>query len=215
LILKNFVYSLIKKGVIIDMPDSVHIDEDATIEKGVKIHPFSTIRGKTILKKGSEIGPGSDIRNSEIGPDTEILRSTVSDSKIKEKCLVGPYSNIRNNTTIDGNCRIGNYVEIKKSSIKRNVKIAHLSYIGDSEIFENVNIGAGTITCNFDGKNKNRTIVKKDSFIGSNSLLIAPVCIGENVTIGAGSVITKDVDDGSLGISRSQQKIIKNWKNKI
>ena len=212
--MKNFIYSLIEKGVVIDMPDSIHIDEEVCVEKGVKIHPFSTVRGKTILKKGSEIGPGSDINNSEIGSNTKILRSTVSDSKIKGRCSIGPYSHVRNNTTIGQNCRIGNYVEIKKSNIKSNVKISHLSYVGNSEIFENVNIGAGTITCNFDGIKKNKTIIKKNSFIGSNSLLIAPVSIGENVTIGAGSVITKDVNDGSLGISRSRQKIIKNWKSK-
>mgnify|MGYP002851250016 CR=1 FL=1 len=206
--------SWIKKGVIIDHPESVYIGENVVIEEGAIIHPFSTIRGKTLIRKKSEIGPGSDLSDSEIGFSTKVLRSTVVNSRIEGNCSIGPYSNIREKTTIDENCRIGNYVEVKKSKIKRNVKIAHLSYIGDSEIFENVNIGAGTITCNFDGKKKNKTVINRDSFIGSNSLLIAPVSIGEKVTIGAGSVITKDVDDGSLGISRSQQKIIKNWKNK-
>ena len=212
--MKNFVNFWIKKGVIIKHPESVYIDENAEIGKNATIHPFSCITGTTKIESGCEIGPGSDIQNSYIAQKTKVVRSTISNSSIMSNCNIGPYSHIRNKVEIGENCRIGNYVEIKKSIIKNNVKIAHLAYIGDAEIFENVNIGAGTITCNFDGKNKNKTIIKSNSFIGSNVSLIAPVCINENVTIAAGSVITKDVSEGSLGVSRVQQKIIKNWKNK-
>tara|TARA_Y100000588_G_scaffold394753_1_gene517068 strand:- start:13610 stop:14248 length:639 start_codon:yes stop_codon:yes gene_type:complete len=212
--LKNFVNFWIQKGVIIKHPESVYIGEGVDISKGVTINPFSCLTGDTKIQEECEIGPGSDIQNSNIGEKTRVLRSTISNSNIMSNCNIGPYSHIRDKVEIGENCRIGNYVEIKKSIIKNNVKISHLAYIGDAEIFENVNIGAGTITCNFDGKNKNKTIIRSNSFIGSNVSLIAPVCINENVTIAAGSVITKDVPKGSLGVSRVQQKIIKNWKNK-
>ena len=214
MILKNFVNFWIQKGVIINHPESVYIGEGVEISKGTIINPFSCLTGDTRIQQECEIGPGSDIQNSNIGQKTKVLRSTISNSKIMSNCKIGPYSHIRDKVEIGQNCRIGNYVEIKKSVIKNNVKISHLAYIGDAEIFENVNIGAGTITCNFDGKNKNKTTIKSNSFIGSNVSLVAPVCINENVTIAAGSVITKDVPKGSLGVSRVQQKIIKNWKNK-
>ena len=149
-------------------------------------------------------------KNVFIKPNTIIFGATIGDNS-----TVGPFARIRPGTTIKPHCNIGNFVEIKNSLIKENSKINHLSYVGDATIGKNVNIGAGAITCNYDGVNKHKTIVKDNSFIGSGSMLVAPVVIGQGSFIAAGSTITKDTSgSGHLTIARSKQMTIRNWKNR-
>ena len=151
----------------------------------------------------------------KIGNNVEILSfSHIEGAKIENKVTIGPYARIRPGTHLMSGVRIGNFVETKKSKIKSNSKVNHLSYIGDSEIGKNTNIGAGTITCNYDGVKKNKTIISDNVFIGSNSSLVAPVKIKKKSIVGAGSVITKDVKENSLALERSEQEEIENYKRK-
>ena len=149
------------------------------------------------------------IRNSNLGDDVTILPNCVIEgAKIEEGCTIGPYARIRPGTKIGRNCKVGNFVEIKNSEIGEGSKVNHLAYIGDSEIGKNVNFGAGSITCNYDGQNKHRTRVGDDVFIGSNVSLVAPLEIGNKAVIGAGSTITKDVEPGQAAVERSNTRVV-------
>jgi bifunctional UDP-N-acetylglucosamine pyrophosphorylase/glucosamine-1-phosphate N-acetyltransferase len=171
------------------------------------------IKGKVILGNDSKIGANCSIKDSKIGDNVDILPNTlIEDSIIENGALIGPFARIRPGSNICQNAKVGNFVEVKKSIIGKNSKVSHLSYIGDSEIGENVNVGAGVITCNYDGRKKHKTIIKKGAFIGSGTQLVAPVTIGENSIIGAGSVITKDTPDDKLTLSRVQQTTLKRLK---
>ncbi len=189
----------------------VFISEEAILEEGVIIYPFVVIEGETHIQSGSRILPFTFISNSKIGKNVVIESSNIKDSKIKDNTTVGPFAHIRNNTIIGENNRIGNFVEVKKSITGKNTKAAHLSYLGDAEIGNEVNVGAGTITCNYDGVKKNPTFIEDGAFIGSDSQLVAPVKIGKGAYVGAGSTITKDVPPYSLAITRSPQRNIKDW----
>jgi len=187
-----------KMGITLKSPETVFLSEDTKFGKNVVINPYVVIGKKTRIGDNVEIMPFTHIENS-------ILESNVN---------VGPFSRIRPGTILEKGARVGNFVEVKKSKIGRNSKINHLSYIGDTSIGNDVNIGAGTITCNYDGKKKNKTRISDRAFIGSNSSLIAPITIGKNSTIGAGSVISKSVKDKALALTRSNQIEIKNYKRK-
>ena len=188
----------IKKGVKMIAPDTVFFSHDTKIGKNVVIEPYVVIA-----------------KNVKIGNNVNILSfSHLEGVKIDNNVNIGPYARIRPGVTIKSGSKIGNFVEVKKSIIEENSKINHLSYIGDTKIGKNVNIGAGTITCNYDGIKKNKTKIKDKVFIGSNSSLVAPVTINENSIVGAGSVITKDVMKKSLVLERSEQVEIKNYKRK-
>ena len=163
-------------------------------------------------------------RNVTIGPGCVISDSTIADGCVIKPCSViekaiidnnvevGPFARLRPGTHLKQNSKVGNFVEVKNTQLGMGSKASHLSYLGDTEVGSNVNIGAGTITCNYDGANKHKTIIKDGAFIGSDSQLVAPVTIGENSTIGAGSTITSDTEDGELTLSRTTQKTIKGWK---
>ena len=200
--------------------DGLTVDERSTfndsvfIGKDVIIDANTHIRGNSKISDNCIIGPNTFIENSEIGVHCEILNSTVSDSRIMDNIKIGPYSHIRPNCQISSHSKIGNFVEIKNSQIREEVKINHLSYIGDSTIGASTNVGAGTITANFDGRKKHQTKIGKNSSIGANTVLIAPVNLGESVTTGAGSVITKDIQDNALAITRTKQVNIDNWERK-
>jgi bifunctional UDP-N-acetylglucosamine pyrophosphorylase / glucosamine-1-phosphate N-acetyltransferase len=200
-----------KAGVTMINPDSITIDETVELEPDVILEPQTHLRGNTKIATGSRIGPGSLIDNSIIGNYVTVAYSVVTDSQISHHTTVGPYAHLRGNVQLGENCRVGNFVEIKKSTIKSNSKVAHLSYIGDATLEENVNIGAGTITANYDGKNKHSTTIKKGTKTGSNSVLVAPLTLGENVTVAAGSIVTQDVNDNALVVARSRQKEIPDW----
>jgi bifunctional UDP-N-acetylglucosamine pyrophosphorylase/glucosamine-1-phosphate N-acetyltransferase len=168
------------------------------------------------LGSGVNIGPGCVIKNSTIASDCIIKPySVIENAIIDRQTEVGPFARIRPGAHLKENSRVGNFVEIKNTVLGENSKASHLSYLGDSEIGRNVNIGAGTITCNYDGANKFKTIIKDGAFIGSDTQLVAPVTVGENATIGAGSTITKDTEDNRLTLSRSPQKQINDWQRPV
>ena len=194
----NLRKKFIKQGVKMIAPDTVFFSNDTKIGKNVSIDPYVVIGKKVKIQNNVKIFSFSHLENV----------------RIENNVKVGPYARIRPGTILGAGSRIGNFVEIKKSTIKKNSKVSHLSYIGDTSIGKNVNIGAGTITCNYDGIKKNKTKIKDNVFIGSNSSLVAPVTINEKSIIGAGSVITKNVNKKSLALTRSHQIEIKNYKRK-
>ena len=200
-----------RSGVMMLNPDTITIDETVELEPDVILEPQTHLRGKTKIATGSRIGPGSLVEDSTIGNNVTVAYSVVLGSQIASNTTVGPYAHLRGDVIIAENCRVGNFVEIKKSSLQSNTKVAHLSYIGNATLEENVNIGAGTITANYDGKNKHPTTIKKGTKTGSNSVLVAPVTLGENVTVAAGSVVTQDVNNNALVVARSRQKEIPEW----
>jgi len=200
-----------KAGVTMIDSDSITIDESVQLEPDVILEPQTHLRGKTTVATGSRIGPGSLIENSQIGANVTVLYSVVSDSEVAANNRIGPYSHLRDGVKLGESCRVGNFVEIKKTTVGSNANVAHLSYLGDAILGDRVNVGAGTITANYDGKKKHLTKIGKDTKTGSNSVLVAPVTLGENVTVAAGTVVTKDVEDNALVIARSRQKEIPDW----
>ena len=187
-----------KIGVTLKSPETVFLSNDTKFGKNVIINPYVVIGKKT-----------------KIGHNVEILSFThIANATLESNVNVGPFSRIRPGSYLSKGSRIGNFVEVKKSKVGKNSKINHLSYIGDASVGKDVNIGAGTITCNYDGKKKNKTKILDGAFIGSNTSLIAPVKIGKKSTIGAGSAISKNVKDKSLAATRSKQIEIKNYKRK-
>jgi len=196
-LLQNKIKELaIKKGVKLISPESIYLSSDTKFGKNVLIEPYVVI--------------GEGVK---IGNNVKILSfSYIEKAKIGDNVTVGPFARLRPDTILENNSRIGNFVEIKKSKIGKNSKVNHLSYIGDSVLGKNVNIGAGTITCNYDGKNKYKTKILDNAFIGSNTSLVAPVKIGKNTLIGAGSTITKNVKDNTLALSRTSQRELKKKK---
>ena len=207
-LLKNGI-TLIDKNRV-DVRGDLQAGVDCTIDVNV------IFEGKVELGNNVSIGANTIINNTKIGDNSEILPfSHIDSSQIGKDCFIGPYARLREGSEIADGARIGNFVETKKAKIGQSTKANHFTYLGNAEIGNDVNIGAGTITCNYDGKNKNKTEIGDGSFIGTNSSLVAPVSIGKNAYVGAGSTITKDVPDSSLGISRSKQKNVKDWsKNK-
>ena len=188
----------IKNGVKMVAPETVYFSKDIKIGKNVTIEPYVVLGEKVTIQNNSKIKSFSHLENV----------------KIENNVTVGPFARLRPGTVLKSGSRVGNFVEIKKSNLGKNSKVNHLSYIGDANIGDEVNIGAGTITCNYDGKNKNKTIIKNKVFVGSNSSLVAPVTLNEKSTIGAGSVITKNVKKNSLALTRSNQSEVKNYKRK-
>ncbi len=197
--------------------NNTYISEEVNIGSDVIIYPNVTIEGISIIGDNTVIYPGCFIKNSIIGANCEIYNSQIIDSSIGDMSLIGPFAHIHSKVKIGNKNKIGSFVELKNISTGNNTKIPHLSYIGDAEIGNNVNIGAGVITANFDGINKNKTVIHDDSFIGCNVNLVAPIEIGENVLVAAGSTITKNVPANSLSIAREKQVNKKNYyrKNKV
>tara|TARA_B100001287_G_C22438493_1_gene414829 strand:- start:23 stop:646 length:624 start_codon:yes stop_codon:yes gene_type:complete len=194
----NLRNKFLKLGVKMTGPETIFFSKDTKIGKNVVIEPYVVI--------GSNVKIGNNVRIKSF--------SHLESCRIENKVEIGPYARIRPNTTLKEGSKIGNFVEIKKSIVGKNSKVSHLTYIGDSEIGKLVNVGAGTITCNYDGFKKNKTKIKDKVFIGSNSSLVAPLTINEESIIGAGSVITKNVNKKSLALTRSSQIEIKNYKRK-
>jgi bifunctional UDP-N-acetylglucosamine pyrophosphorylase/glucosamine-1-phosphate N-acetyltransferase len=199
-------------GVTMIDPDSTTIEDSVILEPDAVIEPQTHLRGNTFIGSGSRIGPGSLIENSHIGKNVKVLYSVVSDSAIADGSSVGPYAHLRGHAEVGANCRVGNFVELKNTKIGDRTNAAHLSYLGDATLGEKVNIGAGTVTANYDGKNKHPTKIGDRSKTGSNSVLVAPVTLGEDVTVAAGSVVTEDVPDDSLVIARSRQVVKPGWR---
>lgn len=199
-------------GVTLVNPDSITIDATVKLEPDVIIEPQTHLRGHTVIQTGCRIGPGCLVEDSTIGPNTTLLYSVVSESTLAGGDRVGPYAHLRGQVSVGKNCRIGNFVEIKKSTLGDRTNVAHLSYIGDATLGEKVNVGAGTITANYDGFQKHPTVIGDRTKTGSNSVLVAPIEVGSDVTIGAGSVLTKNVQDDCLVVSRAPQRVIPEWR---
>jgi bifunctional UDP-N-acetylglucosamine pyrophosphorylase / glucosamine-1-phosphate N-acetyltransferase len=199
-------------GVTLIDPDSITIDDTVELQPDVVIEPQTHLRGQTLIASGCRIGPGSLIENSQIGENVTVLYSVLSNSNVASGTQVGPYSHLRGDVQVGENCRIGNFVELKKTSLGDRTNVAHLSYLGDATVGSKVNIGAGTITANYDGYNKHATKIGDRTKIGANSAIVAPVTLGEDVTVGAGSVVTKDTPNDCLVVARSRQVVISGWR---
>ena len=201
-------------GVTLIDPASITIDETVELQPDVIIEPQTHLRGKTVIKAGSRIGPGSLIENSELGENVTVIYSVITDSVIKSQTRIGPYTHLRGHAEVGVGCRIGNFVELKNTQLGDRTNVAHLSYLGDTTTGTQVNVGAGTITANYDGVKKHKTIIGDRTKTGSNSVLVAPITVGNDVYIAAGSTVTEDVPDDSLVIARSRQVVKPGWKMK-
>jgi len=203
---------LMLSGVSLIDPETTYIHYGVKIGKDTTIYPNVFLEGNTNIGKGCLIEQGCMIQNSHIGDGSKIKsNSVIESSEIGGQVSIGPFARIRPDSTIGDGARIGNFVEVKKSRIGRGTKANHLSYLGDAIIGKDVNIGAGTITCNYDGVKKHQTIIEDGAFIGSDTQLIAPVKVGKNAYIGSGSTITKNVPPGSLALSRIEQRVVEGW----
>lgn len=201
-------------GATLINPDSITIEETVKLQPDVVIEPQTHLRGNTVIASGSRIGPGSLIENSRIGENVTVQYSVISDSVVKGGSQIGPYAHIRGKVELGEACSIGNFVELKNSQMGAHSNAKHLSYLGDTTTGEQVNIACGTITANYDGVSKHRTQISDRTKTGCNSVLVAPVTLGEDVTVAAGSVITKNVSDDTLAIARSRQVVKKGWRLK-
>ena len=209
----NVADALMKNGATIIDPARIDIRGSLTIGQDVLIDINTVFEGHVHLENGVRVGAGCVIKDSRIGENSVIKPySVVEEAAIERGVEVGPFARVRPGTHLQNGSRIGNFVETKKASIGEGSKVNHLSYIGDSEVGKNVNIGAGTITCNYDGANKHKTIIEDGVFVGSDTQLVAPVVVGRNATIGAGSTITRDVEAEVLALSRTNQKSVAGWK---
>ncbi|MDD4238522.1 MAG: bifunctional UDP-N-acetylglucosamine diphosphorylase/glucosamine-1-phosphate N-acetyltransferase GlmU [Desulfotomaculaceae bacterium] len=205
---------LMSSGVTVVDPQSTFVDRGVQIGRDTTIYPFTFIEGSTTVGEDCVIGPDTRLVNSVVGSAVTIQNSIVLESYIQDRCSIGPFSYLRPETRLGEDVKVGDFVEIKKSDIGNGSKVPHLAYVGDATLGRKVNIGAGTITCNYDGQNKWPTHIGDRAFIGSNTNLVAPVKIGEGAVTGAGSTITRDVPDGALGVERAKQALVLDWENR-
>lgn len=211
---KQYLKNLMLNGVTIHMPDTVYIEDEVIIENDVEIWPYAIIKGCTVIKSGSIIGPMTYLEDAIVERESRVQYSHVVGAYIGPRSEVGPFGRLRPGAHLEEQVKIGNFVEVKKSHLGKGSKASHLSYIGDAQVGSNVNIGAGTITCNYDGFSKNPTYIEDNVFIGSDTILVAPVKIGKGAYTAAGSVITQDVPPGALGIGRARQVNKEGWVEK-
>jgi bifunctional UDP-N-acetylglucosamine pyrophosphorylase / glucosamine-1-phosphate N-acetyltransferase len=206
--------ALMDRGVTLIDPDRTYVDVSVTVGPDTILHPLTFLEGDTTIGRGCVIGPSTRIVDSSVGDEVEIQFSVVRESTIRSRVTVGPYAHLRPGTELGEGAKAGTFVEIKKSTVGRGSKVPHLAYVGDAEIGKDANIGAGTITCNYDGVEKHRTVIEDGAFIGSDTMLVAPVKIGKNAVTGAGSAITKDVPAGALAVERSEQKNVEGYADR-
>lgn len=209
---KNF--ELMMAGVTIIDPETTFIDSEVKIGMDTIIYPFTIIEGQSIIGESCLIGPSSYLNDSLVGDHVIIENSRIKEAEIGDECNIGPFAYLRPGAVLRHGVKVGDFVEIKKSVIGPGSKVPHLSYVGDAEIGKDVNVGAGTITCNYDGKNKWPTILEDGVFIGSNTNLVAPVRLGKNAVTGAGSTITRDVPADTLAVERAGQKHVEGYAKK-
>ncbi|MPM85788.1 Bifunctional protein GlmU [bioreactor metagenome] len=202
-------------GVSIEDPDATYISPDVTIGPDTIIHPNSIILGNTEIGHSNTIGPNIYLQDSKIGNNNNIVFSHIVNTTIKDNSVIGPFARLRDGTVVEGDARIGNFVEMKNAHLEKGVKSAHLSYIGDTHVGEKTNIGCGSVTANYDGYNKFHTEIGKNCFIGSGTILIAPITVEDNGFTAAGSTITKDVHVDELAIERSEQVNIPHGASRV
>jgi bifunctional UDP-N-acetylglucosamine pyrophosphorylase / glucosamine-1-phosphate N-acetyltransferase len=202
---------LMAEGVSVTDPDTTYVGPDVKAGRDSVIRPFTFLLGKTVLGEGAKVGPYAHVEDCRIGAGADVRASFALGSTVGEGARVGPYAHLRPGTRIGAQARVGNFVELKKADLGRGAKANHLSYVGDASVGADANIGAGVITCNYDGFQKHRTAIGAGAFIGSNANLVAPVRVGAGAIVGAGSTIVKDVPAEALGIARSLQTVKKGW----
>ncbi len=205
---------LMLSGVGMSDPDRTYVDFGVEVGRDTVIMPLVFLKGRTRIGPGCRIGPCTEINDSTVGERCEISFSWVDGCEVEDAATVGPYSRLRPGCVIGPGAKVGSFVEMKKTRLGKGSKVPHLSYIGDADIGDDVNVGAGTITCNYDGEEKHQTTIGDRAFIGSDTMLIAPVNIGADATTAAGSAIAEDVPEGALGIERGEQKNIAGWRRK-
>ena len=198
-------------GVIFVDERAVWIDDTVKIGKGTVIEPNVYLKGDTVIGENVVIGFCTEIVNSKIGDNVDIKHSVITDSEIGEGTTVGPFAYVRPNCKVGKKVKIGDFVEIKNSNIDDGTKLAHLTYVGDADVGKNINFGCGTVVVNYDGKNKHRTVIEDNAFIGCNTNLVSPVKVGKNAFTAAGSTITEDVPENSLAIARNRQTVKEEW----
>ena len=204
----------LENGVNFESFSGIFIDEGVTIQPGATILPGTFLRGKTSIGENSTIGPGCVLENVQIGADTEVKTSHLYGCVVENNVKIGPFVHIRPGSHIKSGVKIGDFVEVKNSTIGEGTSIAHLTYIGDSDVGRHCNFGCGVVTVNYDGEKKMRTQIADYVFVGCNANLISPVSIGEGAYIAAGSTVTKDVPPGALGIARARQENKRGWAEK-
>ncbi len=203
---------LMRDGVTIVDPARLDIRGEVDIGRDVSLDVNVILEGKVLIAEGVSVGPNCLIKNAEIGPDSEIHANTVIEQAIVgARCRIGPYARLRPGTALAEDVHIGNFVEVKNTSVGRGSKANHLTYLGDSRVGKDVNVGAGTITCNYDGAEKHTTVIEDGVFVGSGVELVAPITVHAGATIGAGATVTKDVASGVLSVNRGRQTTIENW----
>ena len=202
-------------GVTIADPDSTWIDADVEIAPDVRIEPATTLRGRTRIASGATIGPHSTLIDATVGEGASVVHSYLTECEVGARCAVGPFAHLRPGTVLRDDAKAGSFVEIKNSEIGEDAKVPHLSYVGDADVGAGTNFGAGAITANYDGFRKHRTKIGRDARIGVDTALVAPVDVGDAAYTGAGSVITGDVPEGALGISRADQKNVEGYADRV
>ncbi|MPL68997.1 Bifunctional protein GlmU [bioreactor metagenome] len=208
------IVELMESGVTVMDPATTFVDAEVSVGMDTVIYPFTWLEGNTAIGSNCEIGPNSRLQNTTVGDNTVLHFTYAHDCQVANNVTVGPYVHLRPKTVLSEGVKVGNFVEVKNSVVGKNSKIPHLSYIGDTDMGEHVNIGSGTITVNYDGKHKHRTIIEDDAFIGCNTNLVAPVRVGDGAYVAAGSTITKDVPADALGVARARQNNIDGWVKK-
>jgi bifunctional UDP-N-acetylglucosamine pyrophosphorylase/glucosamine-1-phosphate N-acetyltransferase len=202
---------LMLAGVTIVDPANTYIESTVKVGRDTVIHPGTVLSGQTVVGEGCEIGPGTDMEDSVVGAECSIVRSTVTSSSVGSNVSIGPYTHIRPDSELADEVRVGNYAKIKNSCVGRETKVSHHCYVGDADIGQRVNMGAGVVTVNYDGYVKHRTVIEDEAFIGCNVNLVAPVKVGSGAYVAAGSTITDDVPEQSLAIARSRQDNRTDW----
>ena len=206
------IAALVAAGVRVEDPGSTHVGPEVVVEKGAVLRPFTILEGTSVVRGGASVGPFVRLVDTEVGKDAQVLdHCLLRESVVEEGASVGPFSHLRPGSRVGAQARVGNFVELKKTQLGEGSKASHLSYLGDATIGPGVNIGAGTITCNYDGEKKSLTRIEANAFVGSDSILVAPVTIGEGAYVAAGSTITEDVPKDALALGRARQVTKPGW----
>jgi bifunctional UDP-N-acetylglucosamine pyrophosphorylase / glucosamine-1-phosphate N-acetyltransferase len=204
--------TLLSQGVVVEDPASTLVGPEVVVEAGAVIRPFTILEGRTVVRAGACVGPFARLVDMEVGAQAQVLDHCVLEqSVVEERASVGPFARLRPGSRVARGAKVGNFVELKKTTLGEGSKAQHLSYLGDATIGPGVNIGAGTITCNYDGTTKSPTRIEAGAFVGSHATLVAPVTIGEGTYVGAGSTITEDVPRDALALGRARQVLKPGW----
>jgi bifunctional UDP-N-acetylglucosamine pyrophosphorylase/glucosamine-1-phosphate N-acetyltransferase len=209
------VADLVAQGVSVEDPASTFVAPTVVVEPGATLRPFVILEGRTRVRRGAIVGPFVRLLDVEVGPGATVLdHCLLRDCVLEADSSVGPFTHIRPETRVAARAKVGNFVELKKTVVGEGSKAQHLSYLGDAVIGKDVNIGAGTITCNYDGAQKHQTVIGDGAFVGSDTTLVAPLTLGEDSYVAAGSTLTEDVPAGSLALARSRQVVKPDWAKK-